>query len=78
MLSGARIVVTGPTGQVALPVTLALAEDNEVIGLARFRDAAARGPARGRRRHLHRDEPRRRRLLRRARPTSTTCSTSRS
>jgi nucleoside-diphosphate-sugar epimerase len=36
------IVVTGPTGQVALPVTLALAEHNEVIGLARFRDAAAR------------------------------------
>jgi nucleoside-diphosphate-sugar epimerase len=41
-LTGKRIVVTGPTGQVALPVTLALAEHNEVIGLARFRDAAAR------------------------------------
>jgi len=41
-LTGKRIVVTGPTGQVALPVTLALAEQNEVIGLARFRDAAAR------------------------------------
>jgi nucleoside-diphosphate-sugar epimerase len=41
-LTGTRIVVTGPTGQVALPVTLALAEHNEVIGLARFRDAAAR------------------------------------
>src|SRR3954453_2664822 len=41
-LSGKRIVVTGPTGQVALPVTLALAEGNEVFGLARFRDAAAR------------------------------------
>ena len=42
-LSGARILVTGPTGQVALPVTLALAADNEVIGIARFRDADARG-----------------------------------
>ena len=41
-LTGKRIVVTGPTGQVALPVTLALAEHNEVVGLARFRDAAAR------------------------------------
>ena len=41
-LTGKRIVVTGPTGQVALPVTLALARHNEVIGLARFRDAAAR------------------------------------
>lgn len=42
LLSGARILVTGPTGQVALPVTLALAADNEVFGIARFRDAAAR------------------------------------
>jgi len=41
-LSGARILVTGPTGQVALPLTLALAADNEVIGIARFRDADAR------------------------------------
>jgi nucleoside-diphosphate-sugar epimerase len=41
-LTGTTIVVTGPTGQVALPVTLALAEHNEVIGLARFRDAEAR------------------------------------
>jgi nucleoside-diphosphate-sugar epimerase len=41
-LTGKRIVVTGPTGQVALPLTLALAEHNEVIGLARFRDTAAR------------------------------------
>ena len=42
MLSGARILVTGPTGQVALPVTRALAADNEVIGIARFGDADAR------------------------------------
>jgi UDP-glucuronate 4-epimerase len=42
MLSGARILVTGPTGQVALPITRALAADNEVFGIARFRDPAAR------------------------------------
>lgn len=42
MLTDSRILVTGPTGQVALPVTLALAERNDVIGLARFRDPAAR------------------------------------
>jgi UDP-glucuronate 4-epimerase len=38
----AKILVTGPTGQVATPVTLALAADNEVWGAARFRDEAAR------------------------------------
>jgi UDP-glucuronate 4-epimerase len=41
-LSGARIVVTGPTGQVAKPLALALAKDNDVIGVARFTNAAAR------------------------------------
>lgn len=41
-LSGAKILVTGPTGQVALPLTLGLAADNDVWGVARFRDAAAR------------------------------------
>src|SRR6478736_6469051 len=41
-LEGKRILVTGPTGQVALPVTLALAAKNDVIGIARFRDPAAR------------------------------------
>lgn len=42
MLDGARILVTGPTGMVATPVTVALAERNDVIGLARFGDPAAR------------------------------------
>src|SRR5258708_20749406 len=37
-----KILVTGPTGQVALPVTLALAQSNDVWGVARFSDAAAR------------------------------------
>jgi len=41
-LDGKRILVTGPTGQVALPVSLALAEHNDVWGIARFSDAAAR------------------------------------
>lgn len=41
-LDGKRILITGPTGQVAKPVALALAKSNEVIGIARFNDAAAR------------------------------------
>jgi nucleoside-diphosphate-sugar epimerase len=42
MLKDARILVTGATGQVALPVALALAADNDVIAIARFKDAALR------------------------------------
>ena len=42
MIRGAKILITGPTGQVAKPVALALAADNEVWGIARFTDAAAR------------------------------------
>jgi nucleoside-diphosphate-sugar epimerase len=34
--------VTGPTGQVGAPVAHALAKDNEVWGIARFKDADAR------------------------------------
>ncbi len=41
-LQGAKIVVTGVTGQVAEPLAAALARDNEVYGAARFTDAAAR------------------------------------
>lgn len=40
--SGRRIVITGVTGQVAAPIALALAAGNDVIGLARFADPAAR------------------------------------
>jgi nucleoside-diphosphate-sugar epimerase len=36
MLSGEKILVTGPASQVGLPVARALAADNEVHGLARF------------------------------------------
>jgi len=42
MLTREKILITGPTGQVARPLALALAKDNEVWGLARFRDARAR------------------------------------
>ncbi|MGH9016752.1 MAG: NAD-dependent epimerase/dehydratase family protein [Acidimicrobiales bacterium] len=41
-LRGAKIVVTGVTGQVGEPVACALARDNEVYGGARFSDPAAR------------------------------------
>jgi len=36
------IVVTGVTGQVAEPVAVALAGENQVVGAARFKDEAAR------------------------------------
>ena len=41
-MEGKRIVVTGATGQVGLPVALALAPANEVFAVARFGDAGAR------------------------------------
>jgi nucleoside-diphosphate-sugar epimerase len=41
-LKGRRILVTGPTSQVALPVVRHLAADNEVVGLARFTKPADR------------------------------------
>jgi nucleoside-diphosphate-sugar epimerase len=41
-LRGAKVVVTGVTGQVGGPVARALARDNDVYGAARFRDDTAR------------------------------------
>jgi len=41
-LTGEKILVTGLTGQVARPITLALARDNEVWGAARFRSRRTR------------------------------------
>jgi nucleoside-diphosphate-sugar epimerase len=41
-LRGSTIVITGVTGQVAKPLALALARENEVYGAARFTDEAAR------------------------------------
>jgi UDP-glucuronate 4-epimerase len=47
VLSGERVLVTGATGQVALPITRALATGNRVTALARFRDAGARAELEG-------------------------------
>jgi UDP-glucuronate 4-epimerase len=41
-LTGRKVVITGVTGQVARPLAVTLARDNEVYGAARFTDAAAR------------------------------------
>src|SRR5450432_4405789 len=41
-LDGMRILVTGPAGQVARPIVTALARDNDVVGIARFRDPSVR------------------------------------
>ncbi len=41
-LEGEKILITGPTSQVALPVVEALAKNNQVFGLARFSKAADR------------------------------------
>ena len=41
-LSGEKVLITGATGQVALPVALALAADNDLWAIARFGDAGAR------------------------------------
>ncbi len=38
----AKILITGPTGQLATPIARALATDNEVWGIARFSNPAAR------------------------------------
>lgn len=38
----AKILITGPTGQLATPIARALAADNEVWGIARFTNPAAR------------------------------------
>ena len=41
-LDGKRIVITGPTGQVAKPLALTLAKNNDVTAIARFNNATAR------------------------------------
>jgi UDP-glucuronate 4-epimerase len=41
-MRGSKILITGPTGQVAAPIARSLAADNEVWGIARFTDAAVR------------------------------------
>lgn len=41
-LADRKVLVTGATGQVAFPVARALAADNDVVALARFRDPVSR------------------------------------
>ena len=47
MLSDEKILITGPAGQIAEPLTRYLAEHNEVWGIARFGDADARARIEG-------------------------------
>jgi NAD(P)-dependent dehydrogenase (short-subunit alcohol dehydrogenase family) len=42
-LSGKKILVTGPTGQIGFVVAKAFSKDNEVWGAARFSDAEPGG-----------------------------------
>ena len=42
MLKGEKILITGPAGRIAYGITKMLAADNEVWGIARFSDPAAR------------------------------------
>ncbi len=42
MLSGEKVLITGPAGRIAYGITKMLAPDNEVWGIARFSDVAAR------------------------------------
>jgi UDP-glucuronate 4-epimerase len=42
MVTNEKILITGPASQVALPIARVLAKDNEVWGLARFKNAADR------------------------------------
>jgi UDP-glucuronate 4-epimerase len=41
-MRGSKILITGPTGQIATPIARALAAENEVWGIARFTNPAAR------------------------------------
>jgi nucleoside-diphosphate-sugar epimerase len=42
MLSGEKILITGPAGRIAFGLARSLAPDNEVWGIARFKDPATR------------------------------------
>src|SRR5215475_6550989 len=47
MLSGEKVLITGPAGRIAHGVAKTLAADNEVWGIARFSDSAAREEVEG-------------------------------
>ena len=42
MLSGEKVLITGPAGRIAHGIAKTLAADNEVWGIARFSDPALR------------------------------------
>jgi len=42
VLKNEKILITGPTGQIAFPMAVELAKDNEVWGIARFKDQSKR------------------------------------
>ncbi len=46
-LSGEKILVTGPAGQIAFPLAARLARDNEVWGIARFSEPTSRARCEG-------------------------------
>lgn len=41
-LKNEKILITGPTGQIAFPMAVELAKENEVWGIARFKDGSKR------------------------------------
>ena len=67
VLSGEKILITGPAGQIAFPLAEYLAADNEVWGIARFGDPATREQVDALGVTTRRVRRRRRRLLRAAR-----------
>ena len=76
MLSGEKILITGPAGRIAFGLARSLAADNEVWGIARFSDPATRDKVEALGVTTRTARHRRRRLRRPARPTSPTCCTS--
>ena len=47
MITGRKILITGPAGQIAFGLAQSLVADNEVWGIARFHDAATREKVEG-------------------------------
>ena len=64
MLSGEKILITGPAGRIAFGIARSLAADNEVWGIARFSDPDSARQGRGARRDHASRRSRRSRLRR--------------
>ena len=64
MFRDEKILITGPAGQIALPLCRYLATDNEVWGVARFSQPGSRDSGGEARSHHPGRRPRRRRLAR--------------